>query len=654
MLRRGFAALALSAAATAQTTWYVDDDASGFGTGTFFDPYSSIQYAIERSTTLPGDQIVVFPGTYAENLDLVGKELHVLGLSGPAQTIVDGGGLASVLYVANGEGPGTLVEGLTLQNGFGASLPGGGAGGGAVYAEGVDLVLRNCVVRDSVGPDYGGGLFLLDSTVELDGCVVLDNEEGGGLHAEGCDLVVDQCRFEHNKRLTFVGPAEAGSGLHLLDCTTSLSQCELVANGNDPGDFDFGGGLFARGGTLHVVSTLFEGNRNEVRGGAIALHQVVATVIGGTFLANESVDDFWGGAIYVAADPGPSDLTLLGCTFEANMAGDGGALYFGAGQAHVDGCTFLQNSVWAFYQERGEGGAVYAAAGTFVTLARCVFVGNLAEGNHHPVTGNPGRGGAVYASAGTTLDRCTLVGNQVTAATGTPQGGGAYGGTHQSGIVWANVPEGLSGSAVATYSCIQGGWIGQGNTHQNPDLWSLPDVDLHLLPESPCIDTGDPSAPLDADGTRADMGAVPYDRDHCGPGCTGAIGQSFCAAEPNSTGNPAVLRGLGSDAVSDDRVLLFVDDLPALAPAVLLVSDVAFPRPFHLVGKSRVCLGIPKVLRNAQSDAAGHLDVDAAFATWPAGIAVLAGDTWSFQVLFHDVDPTPLRNTSSALRITFQ
>src|SRR5438034_1084145 len=51
------AALALCSSAFAQTTWYVALGGSPPGTGTTNDPYTSIQYAIAQSSTLPGDTI---------------------------------------------------------------------------------------------------------------------------------------------------------------------------------------------------------------------------------------------------------------------------------------------------------------------------------------------------------------------------------------------------------------------------------------------------------------------------------------------------------------------------------------------------------------------------------------------------------------------
>ena len=102
-------------------------------------------------------------------------------------------------------------------------------------------------------------------------------------------------------------------------------------------------------------------------------------------------------------------------------------------------------------------------------------------------------------------------------------------------IFWDNGSYGISGAVDATYSDIEGGWPGQGNIDADPcfvDLgyWDSNDTpdypqwiegDYHLLPDSPCINAGDPNyiteineRDLDGDprviGCRIDMGAFEY------------------------------------------------------------------------------------------------------------------------------------------------
>jgi len=80
---------------------------------------------------------------------------------------------------------------------------------------------------------------------------------------------------------------------------------------------------------------------------------------------------------------------------------------------------------------------------------------------------------------------------------------------------------------TVNYSNIEGGFAGVGNIDRDP-LFNDPDsYDLSLMwdhfPEpdstqSPCIDTGDPLF-IDPDGTRSDMGAIPYEQTYSPTTC---------------------------------------------------------------------------------------------------------------------------------------
>ncbi|MHC4575322.1 MAG: right-handed parallel beta-helix repeat-containing protein, partial [Planctomycetota bacterium] len=63
-------------------------------------------------------------------------------------------------------------------------------------------------------------------------------------------------------------------------------------------------------------------------------------------------------------------------------------------------------------------------------------------------------------------------------------------------IIWGNtqgafIEDGLA-TCTAAYSCIQGGWTGDGNIDQDPLFENPTEDDYHLQYHSPCKDTGDP------------------------------------------------------------------------------------------------------------------------------------------------------------------
>jgi len=74
--------------------------------------------------------------------------------------------------------------------------------------------------------------------------------------------------------------------------------------------------------------------------------------------------------------------------------------------------------------------------------------------------------------------------------------------------------------AIVTYSCIEGGYEGEGNIDSDPLFFNAASRVVHLMPNSPCIDSGNPDASglpsTDKDGNprvvgdRVDMGAFEY------------------------------------------------------------------------------------------------------------------------------------------------
>src|SRR6185369_5412846 len=94
--------LAFTPLAAAQSTWLVAVGAPPPGNGSAASPYTSIQYAITRPTTLSGDTLLVYPGTYAENVVFGGKSIVLKSVAGPGSTVIDGHDADTCVQMVNG------------------------------------------------------------------------------------------------------------------------------------------------------------------------------------------------------------------------------------------------------------------------------------------------------------------------------------------------------------------------------------------------------------------------------------------------------------------------------------------------------------------------------------------------------------------------
>jgi len=204
-----------------------------------------------------------------------------------------------------------------------------------------------------------------------------------------------------------------------------------------------------------------------------------------------------GGGIYIWVGSNP---TIKNCIIHENRASYGAGIHCRSSSPLVTNCIISGNK--AKQGRIDNGGGMYIAGGGSPTINNCTFIGNSA---------NETGGGLCNYSSGPAVNNC---------------------------IFWNNtVGEGIDESAqihgtetVINYSCVQG-WtgnlVGVGNIGDDPLFVNPANGDYHLLPNSPCIDTGDPNFipepnETDLDGwprvvdgdedgiTVVDMGAYEY------------------------------------------------------------------------------------------------------------------------------------------------
>jgi len=263
--------------------------------------FARIQNAIDAAST--GDTVLVAPGRYPEILTFRGKAITVTGRDPldpdvVASTIVDASGAycadtCSVVRFSAGEGPGSVLAGLTLTGGRGVtteigfhgqrSTVGGGiycrgssptlvacelrenratgldGEGGGVYADDASPRLLRCVIEDNWAQRQGGGLVFYGGKTSLRGCTIRGNraddlggggllavagaahlsacsvEEnsargaGGGISAQACALRLERCTVRNNSTAG-VDHTSNGGGMFFARCSPSLDRCTIVGN----------------------------------------------------------------------------------------------------------------------------------------------------------------------------------------------------------------------------------------------------------------------------------------------------------------------------------------------------------------------------------------------------------------------------------------
>lgn len=259
-------------------------------------------------------------------------------------------------------------------------------------------------------------------------------------------------------------PTEASKwwGIRFADSASDssrLSHCIVEyghASGPDP-DCN-GGGLSAWRCNLTIENSIFRNNYAE-NGGAIVFNEVCYPLVRNCVFNDNQANPSSGSAGAICHFPGEENgglVTVDRCVIYDNAASSGGALWPGRSDFLIKDSVIFGNTA------SQEAGAMHMwhDAPYSVDVVNTVFYGNTAPDgdNFH------------YGEA--------------------------------------------SGTINASYCNISDGLPGIGNISADPMFVDASNGDFHLLQNSPCINTGDPTFPFDPDGTRSDMGAFYFCHDN--------------------------------------------------------------------------------------------------------------------------------------------
>ncbi len=301
--------------------------------------------------------------------------------------------------------------------------------------------------------------------IELYETILSGDLAGNDMQVDPCDLLGEPTRAENSYNVV---TGILGGAMAILDGFTITG-----GNANDWGIQSGGGGMYC------LTS---------------------ATVTNCTFSGNSAVGQ--GGGMFSKAS-GP---IVTNCRFIANSAGYSGGGMCDRGRAKVTNCVFRGNRA-------SMGGGCFGEDST-ATFTNCIFSGNTAGFG----------GGWCSVDNDGVLINCTFSGNTATSSGGGIGSSSDYSLTVTNSIIWGNKPDEIDAwPSSFNYCCIKDGWPGLGNIDIDPLFVDPCSGNYHLLPASPCIDTGDPcyvAGPNETDldgnprvtGGRIDMGA--YESDY--------------------------------------------------------------------------------------------------------------------------------------------
>ena len=178
------------------TTWHIKQDSTG--------NFTTIQEGIIAATD--SDTILVYPGTYYENIDYLEKSLTVasLYLITPAdslidQTIIDGN--QQFRCVTIDDCLNASLIGFTVQNGLACEGNTQGQYGGGIYLQDVSIALiSSCRIKNNRAYS-GGGIHLNHVNTILKNNIISYNwglRYGGGISIYGNDTIVQFSETELN------------------------------------------------------------------------------------------------------------------------------------------------------------------------------------------------------------------------------------------------------------------------------------------------------------------------------------------------------------------------------------------------------------------------------------------------------------------------
>ncbi len=475
------------------------------------DDQPTIQDAIDAAM-MSGDEIIVRPGLYVENIDFDGKAIAIRSEQGPTVTQIHGGGPSAnkeVVAFEKGEGPGSIIDGFVLLNGFGDN-------GGGIRCVASSPTIINNVISQCHSSFLGGGIFCQNASPRITGNTITGNTSGsgGGVYCDNSFPVIDNNTITGNScnagggifcengsaptisaNVIFDnlvhGPSCYGGAIVLFDSSALIMGNMITQNRahhSSPTGVSNGGGIFCAGLSAPSLSdNKISYNEAYTAGGGLFCDGGATPLVNGNTIHDNRSDT--GGGIH-CVDSAPTLIISQNQIFKNESAASGGAIHLENASPTIDGNEIRLNAASG---GTGTGGGIACSGSASLITNNVIFKNGAFDG------------GGLWCVGSTTLLNNTIFANKAANS-----GGGLWcsdvpGGVPvlTNSILWANsaveddqihvAPGSLYPSI--TYCDIEGGWPGTGNIVAEPFFADSVVGDFHLSWNSPCRDAGDNAAP---------------------------------------------------------------------------------------------------------------------------------------------------------------
>ena len=384
----------------------------------------------------------------------------------------------------------------------------------------------NIIEEEMVG---GGGIVCTESEKILIELNDINNninaEDGGGIYLNNCSYT----QINNNSSISYNESYLGGGGIFVNKGVDNLVQNNLIFNNITISGSGGGIGLMT---ACNIIGNEVYNNEANSGGGIAASTWSIDRQFEDNIIRNNIASVYAGGFHLQGSGPYPE---INNCEIYSNEAinWSGGGMFIAGADPIITNCKIYENTALS-----GDGGGIYVSGGSpqfYLTVIRdnkSVNGGGIYLHNTVPFPPQPP----------CNINQCVITSNEATTRCG-----GLYvealnddfvsNVESYNSIFYDNIAAQNTGNEIyiedidygfysrIKYNCIELGGLyienndhvfTEGNIFDDPEFTNPDDYDYYLLPDSPCIDTGYPYPewPLDPDGTRADIGVIPFHHDY--------------------------------------------------------------------------------------------------------------------------------------------